>query len=62
MYIHCYTLNRMKTILKVYVVLAIAVFISKIYTGLDWSSWINGFVVSYAITIVAKLMGGDKNA
>ena len=52
----------MKTILKAYAVLAIAVFISKIYTGLDWSSWINGFVVSYAITIVAKLMGGDKDA
>ena len=52
----------MTTILKVYVVLAISVFISKIYTGLDWSSWINGFVVSYAITIVAKLMGGNKDA
>ena len=52
----------MKPILKVYVVLAIALFIAKIYTGLDWSLWINGFVVSYAITIVAKLMGGDKNA
>lgn len=52
----------MKIILKVYVVLAIAVFIDKIYTGLDWSSWINGFVVSYAITIIAKFMGGDKDA
>lgn len=52
----------MKTILKVYVVLAIGLFIAKIYTGLDWSSWINGFVVSYAITIITKLMGGDKNA
>ncbi len=52
----------MKTILKVYVVLAIAVFIAKIYTGLDWSSWINGFVVSYAVTIITKLMGGDKDA
>ena len=52
----------MKPILKVYVVLAIALFIAKIYTGLDWSSWINGFVVSYAITIVAKLMGGNKDA
>ena len=62
MYIHRYTSKRMKTILKVYVVLAIAVFIAKIYTGLDWSSWINGFVVSYAITIIAKFMGGDKDA
>ena len=52
----------MKIILKVYVVLAIAVFIAKIFTGLDWSSWINGFVVSYAITIIAKFMGGDKDA
>ena len=52
----------MKIILKVYVVLAIAVFIAQIYTGLDWSSWINGFVVSYAITIIAKFMGGDKDA
>ena len=52
----------MKTILKVYVVLAIALFVTKIYTGLDWSSWINGFVVSYAITIIAKFMGGDKDA
>lgn len=55
-------LTGMKIILKVYVVLAIAVFIAKIYTGLDWSSWINGFVVSYAITIIAKFMGGDKDA
>ena len=52
----------MKTILKVYVVLAIVVFIAKIYTGLDWNSWINGFVVSYAITIIAKFMGSDKDA
>ena len=52
----------MKIILKVYVVLAIAVFIAKIYTGLDWSSWINGFVVSYVITIITKLLGGDKDA
>ena len=52
----------MKSILKVYVVLAIALFIAKIYTGLDWSSWINGFVVSYAITIIIKLLGGGKDA
>ena len=48
----------MKSILKVYVVLASALFIAKIYTGLDWSSWINGALIGY----LYRIWIGDDNA
>lgn len=59
MYIHCYTSNRMKTkTQKFLLVLAIIAFASNIYTGMNWSSRINGALIGY----LYRIWIGDDNA
>jgi hypothetical protein len=50
----------MKTRTKKLLLLALAIvsFVSNLYSGMNWSSWINGAFIGY----LYKMWLGDKNA
>lgn len=60
MYLNCITSNSMKTRMKKLLLLALAIvsFASNLYSGMNWSSWINGAFIGY----LYKMWLGDRNA